>query len=247
MDMILYFLKAAIKAWQSGSRAGQAVIVLATLSFGVGVSVWFAAQAQTLDWRIGQALYIGLFGIGGALIVLISALEQIREEKNKQQKIEKVEQRAREHPEKPQLAWDLARTKLENYLDKNLGQLRSIFWLTLFVMLVGFGFVLFGLIKAYDRPETLPVSVVGSVSGVVISFIGGSFLLIYRSILAQTRRYVSVLERINAVGMAVQVLASISDESKELKNNSIAALARQLISLYSPTQVIEANLDDVAK
>ena len=159
--------------------------------------------------------------------------EELQREEKTQAKLEKVEERAREHPDKPQLAWDLARTKLKNYLDRNLAQLRSIFWLTSFVMVVGFGLVLYGLIKAYERPEALPVSVVGSVSGVVISFIGGSFLLIYRSILTQTRRYVSVLERINAVGMAVQVLGSISEDSKELRNESTAILARQLIGLYS--------------
>ena len=103
-------------------------------------------------------------------------------------------------------------------------------------MLAGFAFVLFGLMKAYDKPESFPVTIVASVSGVIISFIGGSFLLIYRSILTQTRRYVAVLERINAVGMAVQVLESISPKSEDLRNNSVAALAKQLIDLYSKNE-----------
>jgi hypothetical protein len=53
---------------------------------------------------------------------------------------------------------------------------------------------------------------------------------------------VSVLERINAVGMAVQVLGSISDESKELRNQSTAILARQLIGLYS---ISESNDEEI--
>lgn len=133
------------------------------------------------------------------------------------------------------------RSKLENYLDRNLSQLRSIFRLTLFVMAVGFGFVLFGMMKAYQNPNNLPVSLVGAASGVIISFIGGSFLLIYRSILAQTRRYVLVLERINAVGMAVQVLESISKDNVDLRNQSVAALAKQLIDMYSKNEFAEAE------
>jgi len=108
-------------------------------------------------------------------------------------------------------------------------------------MAVGFGFVLFGMMKAYQNPNNLPVSLVGAASGVIISFIGGSFLLIYRSILAQTRRYVLVLERINAVGMAVQVLESISKDNVDLRNQSVAALAKQLIDMYSKNEFAEAE------
>lgn len=151
----------------------------------------------------------------------------------REKKIEIVEEKLREHPEKPQLAWDLARIKLENYLDRNLSQVRSIYWLTLLVMLCGFGFVLFGLSQAAQQPEKLPVSIVASASGVLISFIGGSFLLIYRSILAQSKEYVTVLERINAVGMAVQVIASIPDANGELKHSTTAELAKQLLNLYA--------------
>jgi len=77
--------------------------------------------------------------------------------------------------------------------------------------------VLYGLFQASQNPEKLPISIVASASGVLISFIGGSFLLIYRSILAQSKEYVTVLERINAVGMAVQVIASIPDANADLK------------------------------
>jgi len=151
----------------------------------------------------------------------------------KQIEIATVQERVLEHPEKPQFAWDLARTKLENYLDRNLGQVRSIYWLTLFVMLCGFGFVLYGLYYAFQSPDKLPVSIVASASGVLISIIGGSLLLIYRSVLAQSKEYVVVLERINAVGMAVQVIASIPDSGSDLKNQTTAELARQLLTLYA--------------
>lgn len=185
---------------------------------------------------------IDFFVLAGVLAIIlfpavISLYGEILDIRTREKKIEIVEERLREHPEKPQLAWDLARTKLENYLDRNLSQVRSIYWLTLMVMFCGFGFILFGLFQAAQNPEKLPVSIVASASGVLISFIGGSFLLIYRSILAQSKEYVTVLERINAVGMAVQVIASIPDSNGELKHSTTAELAKQLLNLYAVSPV----------
>lgn len=149
------------------------------------------------------------------------------------QKVQVVERAREDHPERPQLAWDLARIKLEDHLDRNLSQVQSIFWLTVIVMLCGFAVVMYGLIEAAQNPAKLPISIVAAGSGVLISFIGGSFLLIYRSILSQSKGYVSVLERINAVGMAIQVISNIPESNAELKHNATAELARQLLGLYA--------------
>ncbi len=92
---------------------------------------------------------------------------------------------------------------------------------------------MYGLFQVSQTPDKLPVSIVASASGVLVSFIGGSFLLIYRSILAQSKDYVTVLERINAVGMAVQVIATIPEANAELKSQTKAELAKQLLSLYA--------------
>jgi hypothetical protein len=82
---------------------------------------------------------------------------------------------------------------------------------------------------------------VGSASGVIISFIGGSFLLIYKSIIEQSSNYVSILERINAVGMAVQVLSGIPDDQAELKHKTTAQLASDLIKIYSVADTKMSN------
>ena len=186
-------------------------------------------------WReenIKLAGYILLSG-GFALFYLAFCFADAETEKLQQAEIFTAQELAHENPEKPQFAWELARVKLESYLDRNLKQVNSIFWLTSLVMLSGFSFIMYGLYHAVNNPDKLPVSIVAASSGVIISFIGGSLLLIYRSILAQTKTYVSVLERINAVGMAVHVIESIPDEHTEQKNLSKAELAKQLLTLYS--------------
>ena len=191
------------------------------------------AGAGKLPKTTADAISAGLAVLAGAIGLAIVAYQSLLERQARQQKIEIVEERAREHPEKPQLAWDLARTKLESYLDRNLAQVRSIYWLTVLIMICGFGFILYGLYEAFQSPARLPVSIVASASGVIVSFIGGSLLLVYRSILAQSKDYVTVLERINAVGMAVQVIASISDTEQDLRNKTTAELAKQLLNLYA--------------
>lgn len=208
-------------------------LVTGILFVVIAIFIALLAESGYVYRELGKTIAGVIGAIAGLIAVGVSAYQSLIDQQAREQKIETVEERLREHPEKPQLAWDLARAKLENYLDRNLSQVRSIYWLTLIVMLCGFGFVLFGLFQAAQNPEKLPVSIVASASGVLISFIGGSFLLIYRSILAQSKEYVTVLERINAVGMAVQVIASIPDSNAELKHNTTAELAKQLLSLYA--------------
>jgi len=191
LDLFSFVLTRILKSWRKGSRLTRILIFVGIISVSLGLAFSFAGENRLIIREVGNLIGGTLLGIGGAILLGIVARERLQEEERTQERIERVEERARAHPEKPQLAWDLARAKLENYLDRNLRQLRSIFWLTSFVMLVGFAFVLFGLMRAYDRPESFPVSVVASVSGVLISFIGGSFLLIYRSVLTQTRGYAS--------------------------------------------------------
>lgn len=177
-----------------------------------------------------------LVPVAAALKEFVSQWIDQRRRAVQQRKIDAVEERALAEPDKPQLAWDLARSKLERYLDRNLSQTRSVLTLTYIVMFLGFALVLFGLYRSFDSSSNLTVTVVGSASGVIISFIGGSFLLVYKSVLAQTKDYVAVLERINAVGMAVQVLSGIPEDQSDLKHKTTAKLACDLITLYGDRQ-----------
>jgi len=232
-DSYTSFAGALFKAWQSRERRARFAIVLALISVFAGFVTVALAKPGLIEKNLAETVGAVLGATAAVLAMGVVAYQNLLEEQARQNEIATVQERVLEHPEKPQFAWDLARTKLENYLDRNLAQVRSIYWLTLFVMLCGFGFVLYGLYYAFQAPEKLPVTIVASASGVLISFIGGSLLLIYRSVLAQSKDYVVVLERINAVGMAVQVIASIPDSGSELKNQTTADLARQLLTLYA--------------
>jgi hypothetical protein len=78
---------------------------------------------------------IALFtGIGAVTRIIIYYFERAHADLKREQKIEAVERRVQENPKETQAAWELARVKLESYLNRNLSQVRSIFWLTVFVM-----------------------------------------------------------------------------------------------------------------
>src|SRR5437667_120375 len=82
----------------------------------------------------------------------------------------------------------------------------------LIVVVMGMGFALIGIgaYRAFGDPDHFKASVLSSVSGVVVSFIGGTFLVLYKSTMAQAKDYVTILERINAVGMSVHILAPLT-------------------------------------
>lgn len=233
LDPYISITESLVKAWLTRKKQVRFALVGALVLVLLAIGSQGVSSVELLQKSVADALSAGLGVLAAAIGLAVVAYQSLLERQARQDKIEIVEERAREHPEKPQLAWDLARTKLENYLDRNLAQVRSIYWLTLLVMFCGFGFIVYGLYEAFQSPDRLPVSIVASASGVIVSFIGGSLLLVYRSILAQSKDYVTVLERINAVGMAVQVIASISDTGQELRNTTTAELAKQLLNLYA--------------
>jgi hypothetical protein len=233
-------LRAREKRLEQIRSVASAVTVLAVLA-GSLVALLSAYQTDRLKFAqhgFSQSDKIALVTLVTASLFLLTSLAltwrlaELRR-RQKDQRLEQVEEEFRSNPEKPQLAWDLARTKLESYLDRNLGQTVWIFWLTLIVMAAGFFVVVMGIFKSFEQPMALAISIVSSASGIIISFLGASFLLIYRSVAEQTRSYVSVLERINAVGMAVQVLTTVSDDGKELRNQATVTLAKQLLDLYA--------------
>lgn len=66
-----------------------------------------------------------------------------------------------------------------------------------------------------------------------MSFIGATFLILYKATMAQATDYVNILERINAVGMSVQILETIEEDDTKLKQKTTAEIAKQLLELYS--------------
>lgn len=220
------------KAIRSKNKSIKLLIILAAISLIIAITSYAIGKSLT-DTKVVTSVIAAIFGGITALIVLgLAGYFQSLDKAEEKQKYEVLEKKTYEHPEETRAAWDLARIKLESYLNRNLAHIRWIFILILFVMSVGFGIIIYGIIKVYQSPELLNPSIVVTCSGVLIEFIAATFLIIYRSIMTQAKEYVNVLERINAVGMSVQILDSISTTDPQLKDKTRSELVKELLSLY---------------
>jgi hypothetical protein len=158
------------------------------------------------------------------------AAEETDFERQDKQYFKSLEEKSITQPEVAKHAWDLARAKLELYFDRNLSQVKLIFNLSVAVMTMGFIFVLVGVVAGALRPEVIKASYISAAAGIITEFVGVTFLSIYRSTVSEAGEYMSVLERINTVGMAVQMLDSIPETEVELKNGTRAQISKLLLS-----------------
>src|SRR6478609_4269127 len=77
-----------------------------------------------------------------------------------QKDVETIEAKVEREPEKARFAWDLARVKLEAYFDRNLAQVNAIFWVSVVVMIAGFGLIGYGIAAAFQTPKELTPAIV---------------------------------------------------------------------------------------
>ncbi len=237
-------LKYVFEAWRKGNRKTRRVLSVLGVVAALGVFLFLFAIAilphDSLQYRVINSITIGIAIVISVSLFAISAYSEVTKEKEIENKIEEKEKRFRENPQKPEAAWDLARTKLENYLDKNLSQIRTIFTLSIAVMIVGFCFIMYGAVNSLD--EAKPGATLVTISGLIINFLGASFLVLYKSIMSQAKDFVNVLERINAVGMSVQIADNI-EQDPTLKDTTRSEIAKLLLTLYG-TDHKKASTDD---
>lgn len=219
------------QAWKEGGKNTRKAIVAAGVFLISALS--FKMSAGVLIYReIAEPLALFSVVVGTLIIGGVLAHRNANEQVERKKKVEAAEERVTQHPDEPQAAWDLARIKLESYLDRNISQVRSIFWITLLVMIAGFVLIGIGIAGAFNNPENLSPALISSCSGILVNFIGATLLVVYKSTMNQAKDYVAILERINAVGMSVQILEKLDGADENLKHKTTAEISKQLLELY---------------
>lgn len=177
--------------------------------------------------------------IGGAAAIYV-ARESTKEAIKEKERIAEAESKVETQPEKARPAWDLARVTLDAYFNRNLSQITYIFWFSVFVMAIGFAVIVWGISQSVNSPNAIAPAGIAVLAGVVTEFIGATFIFIYRSTLHQALNYAKALERINSVGMAMQILDTMPDEAKpdDLKSKTKAALIELLIKQTHDTSTV---------
>ena len=232
-------LSELVQVWLQGGRIVRSLLIIATLLFVLALVTIFAEML--LGVTIGIAPGFPVLSTSAVFLASISLIlamfmigyRRALEQTKRDERIQAVERRYAEHPKETQVIWELARSKLENYVDRNLDQVRSIFWITIIIMLFGFFLIAYGVFKAYQTPDNFKPSIVATCSGILVNFIGATFLIIYKSTMVQAREYVTVLERINAIGMSVQILEKLDESETELREKTTAELSKELLTLYA--------------
>lgn len=178
---------------------------------------------------IAIAALLSLTFVVGGVVAMLAQLRHSNDESQKLvQKRLTLEAHAAQRPADAKLAWDLASVTLEQYFSRNMQQVRLIFVLSLAVLFAGFGFVLFGVVDALYNPQNHLETIVAAAAGVLTQFIGATFMVVYRSTMDQAAGFSRILERINVVGMAMQIADSIPP-SDPLYAQTRSEIARLLV------------------
>jgi hypothetical protein len=145
--------------------------------------------------------------------------------------VQRAEEAVQSEPAKAKPVWELSKAQLDQYVERNLSQVRQIFIITVGVMAAGFTLVVWGAYRAFDGQ--VQIAIVTAVSGVITQAIGATFLFVYRSTIRVANDYAGTLERINAVGMAVTIVDQIPDSKIDEKTKARVDLVKQIL-LSSP-------------
>jgi hypothetical protein len=128
--------------------------------YGNGLASSLGSVAWSIDSQKKAASLLAPYVFGvlvfcSAVGLIFWATNRVRTLRERtEEKLAHVRSQAEADPTKARFAWDLARVKLEAYFDRNLIQVNLVFWVAVFVMSVGFGFVLAGIALAYTQPRT---------------------------------------------------------------------------------------------
>jgi nitrate reductase gamma subunit len=233
-SIITKIIEDLISGWKSNKPFLKNVIIGAIISTVIAIIIVLIGELQNEDKsKLFEIIPAVLGTIAGLLAVSVSVYQELLRKEKQSEKIEHLVEELKANPKESLSAWELAKLNLQGYLDKNLRQVSAIFHLSVFVMLVGFSLIIYGVYRAFENPEMLNPSILVACSGLILNFIGATFLIIYRSTMNQAKNYVEVLERINAVGMSLQILESIDDSRSELKDTTTAEIAKELLNIYN--------------
>ncbi|MBE8564721.1 TRADD-N-associated membrane domain-containing protein [Vibrio sp. OPT20] len=232
---IVEFFTQILAAYKGGNDFIKRLVVGGVVLICAGIIFQLFGSFFIEDSKLVETISSTLAIPGAIFLFGVFVYQNADEQSKKKERYVEVEERVKSNPNETQAAWDLARIKLESYIDRNLRQVRSIYFLTLIVMLVGFSLIGFGIYTVILNPSDLYAGVLSCASGVLVNFLGATFLVIYKSTMTQASDYVSMLERINAVGMSVQVLEKLDSPDKDLKHRAMADLSQQLLQLYRKT------------
>lgn len=124
--------------------------------------------------------------------------------------------------------------RLDAYLSLNIKQINMIFYTSLIVMTIGFIMIIVAIILALINPIKTTPAIVAGVGGVITEFIGATFLIMYRSAIEHSGRYIQTLDKASSAEQAINILDNIGAQNEDEKRNIIEAkteIAKLLLTM----------------
>lgn len=116
--------------------------------------------------------------------------------------------------------WELAQITLNKYYQRNLLQNNWIFYVSVVVMIAGFGLIMYGVGNAYGPKSDKTAEFIAAGSGVIVQFIGATFLVVYNSTITQAAQYTTSLQKLSTIGTSIKILDSIIlDNAKKMEGD----------------------------
>jgi uncharacterized membrane protein YgaE (UPF0421/DUF939 family) len=194
--------------------------------------------APSVDTSFSWAYVIaGVLVSGFTAAILAFFIRQLNVELKRQNaaesaKVEELKTLTFSAPEKAKPKWDLAQATLEKYFTRNLDQVRVVFAISVTMMAAGFAVMLGGAVLGFFSPHPgQSETYLATAGGVITQLIGATFIVMYRSVVTQSIQYTKTLERINAVGMAMEIMDMIPETATEqdLKSKTKSELIAVLV------------------
>jgi hypothetical protein len=220
LPIITMFLGLSAIIWGAKLAYSSAQPVVQTLLSSLGLDAAIINSSDQLASSIVITLYGVLIELIGVIFLLIYKTTINRATELLNEELQIIDKRR---------AWEAARRKIQYYMHENLVQVKWIFRLTLMVMFLGFLIIIRGAALASKDQST--ASIVVTLSGVLVEFIGATFLFIYKSTMEQAKNYVNILERINIIGMSDLLIDSI-ESSEDLRDKARDRIAMKILSLH---------------
>lgn len=149
---------------------------------------------------------------------------------------EELKKEEKEQPDKIKPTWEYGKIELMEQLEVTKKHIRVTFWCSIFAIIGGL-FLIFKITIIQDLDRD--ISILGAIGGVIAEFIGGTLLLMYKSLISQLNENLKILERLNFVGIGIKILDTIESDDKEEVNSAKMKLAQQIIDKIQ--QVKEKN------
>jgi nitrate reductase gamma subunit len=183
-------------------------------------------NSSTLALIIAAVVFLSIATLMVTYQFIILSRDQAKSKKN----IQEIEKVVKEKPHEIKTSWDLARITLQEHFKKNLDQISFIFWISIFVTIFGFLVILIGIILSSQSSSSFQAALLVSSAGILTEFIGATFLYIYKSTIDQALNYARILEKLNRIGIAIEIAQS-KDHNDE-KINRLTELLKVMLSEY---------------